>query len=153
MIAVNRMRVGRYEFAIEAASFRYISQSWSGPGWDFNFSGRCTNDDPEMPMFLHGGIGLFTEAAPLPLARAADYTGVVLDLPGCYDKATGEPYFSVDVGESYEVSDVLLRFAERDGARYRIEMSGTISASVLGHPERFEVSAWADEHADHAYPV
>lgn len=57
------------------------------------------------------------------------------------------------VGESYEVSDVRLRFAERDGAHYRIEMSGTVSPSVFGHAERFELSAWADEHPDHAYSV
>jgi len=49
------------------------------------------------------------------------------------------------------VSDVQLRFAERDGGRYRIELSGTVSASVLGHPERFELSAWADELPDHTY--
>lgn len=52
------------------------------------------------------------------------------------------------VGESCAVSDARLRFAERDGGRYRIELSGT--ASVLGHPERFELSAWADELPDHA---
>jgi len=153
MVAENRLHLGKYEFAIEAASFRYVTQSWSGPGWDFNFNGRCLNDDLEHPAFLYGGIGLFAEAAPLPLAKAADYTGVVLDLPGSYDEATGEPYFAVEAGESYEVSDIRLRFAERDGGRYRIEMSGTVPASVLGHPERFEMSAWADEQADHAYPV
>ena len=64
---------------------------------------------------------------------------VELDLPGYYDEATGEPHFAVDVGESYQVSDVRLRFAARDGGRYLIEMSGIFSASVLGHPERFEL--------------
>ncbi len=46
-----------------------------------------------------------------------------------------------------------LRFAERDGGHYRIELSGTVSASVLGRPERFELSAWAEELPDHAYAV
>lgn len=67
------------------------------------------------------------------------------------DDITGEPYFAVDVGESYEVSDVRLRFADRDGSRYRIEMSGTISDLVLGYPVQFTLSAWADEQPDHSY--
>ena len=153
MVPVNRMLLGRFEFTIDFGSFRRITQCWSGPGWDFNFSGQCVNDDPEEPAFPGGRIGLYAEAAPLPLAKAADYTGVELDLPGSYDEATGEPYFAVYVGESYEVSDVRLRFAERDAGRYRIEMSGTVSASVLGQPERFELSAWAEELPDHAYSV
>lgn len=148
MVATNWMRLGRWEFAIDFGSFRRITECWSGPGWDFNFGGKCINGD--FPS-LDGRIGLYCDAAPLPLAKAADYSHIELDLPGCYDEATGEPFFAVDVGESYEVSDVRLRFAERDGGRYRIEMSGTVSALVFGHPEQFELSAWADEQPDHAY--
>jgi hypothetical protein len=151
MVEANHMRLGRFEFVIDFGSFRRITQCWSGPGWDFNFSGACVNDDPENPTFQDGRIGLYVEAAPLPFDKATDYTGVELDLPGYYHEATGEPYFAVYVGESYEVSDVRLRFAERDGNRYRIELSGTVSASVLGHSERFEMSAWAEELPDHAY--
>lgn len=151
MVAANRMLLGRFDFVIDFGSFRRITESWAGPGWDFNFSGACVNDDPEEPTFPDGRIGLYCEGAPLPLAKAADYTGVEFDLPGSYDEDSGDPYFAVFVGESYEVSDVRLRFAERDGARYRIELSGTVSASVLGHAERFELSAWANELPDHSY--
>jgi hypothetical protein len=151
MVEANRMRLGRFEFVIDFGSFRCITQSWSGPGWDFNFSGACLNDDLVEPTFLDGRIGVYCEAAPLPFAKAADYTGVDLDVPGSYDEATGEPYFAVYAGESHEVSDVRLRFAERNGGRYRIEMSGTASASLLGRPERLELSAWADELPDHSY--
>ncbi|MDG3008180.1 hypothetical protein [Paludisphaera mucosa] len=153
MEASGRMRLGRYEFAVESATFRYISQSWSGPGWDFNIRGRCLNDDPIEPMYPHGGIGVYTEAAPLPFEKAVDYTGVELDLPGGCDEATGEPYFAIDVGESYEVSDVRLRFAGRDGDRYLIEMSGTAPSSLLGRPERLDLRAWVQERPDHAYPA
>ena len=61
--------------------------------------------------------------------------------------------FAIDVGESYEVCDVRLRFAERDGMRYRIEMSGTVSESILGQPEQFELCAWAEEQPDHSYDI
>ena len=151
MREANRMRLGRFEFVIDFGSFRRITACWSGPGWDFNFSGACVNDDPEEPAFFDGRIGVYCEAAPLPFARAADYTGVEVDLPGSSDEASGEPYFAVDVGESYEVSDARLRFAVRDGSRYLIELSGMASASVLGHPERFELLAWAVELPDHSY--
>lgn len=148
MVSPNRMQLGKFEFVIDFGSFRRVTECWSGPGWDFNFSGKCVNGDFFGP---EGRIGVFCEAAPLPLAKAADYSGILLDLPGNYDEASGEPFFAVDVGESYEVSDVRLRFVERDGGRYRIEMSGTISASVFGHPEPFELSAWAEEQPDHSY--
>ena len=153
MVEANQMRLSRFEFAIDFGSFRRITQCWSGPGWDFNFSGRCINDDPEEPILRFDRIGLYCEAAPLPLAKAADYTGEELDLPGSGDEATGEPYFAIDLGESYEVSDVRLRFAERDGRRYRVELSGVASPSVFGHPAEIELSAWAEELPDHAYPV
>lgn len=153
MPEVNRMRLGRFEFMIDFGSFRHITLSWSGPGWDFNFSGSCINDDPTEATFPLGRVGVYCEGAPLPFAPAADYTGIEVNLPGFYDDVTGEPYFAIDVGESYEVSDARLRFAERDGSRYRIELSGTASASILGYLERFELSAWAEELPDHAYPV
>jgi hypothetical protein len=153
MVEENRMRLGQFEFAIDFATFRYITESRSGPGWDFNFSGRCLNDDDEEPTFLYGGVGVFTEAAPLPLSKANDYTGVELDLPGYCDEATGEPYFGISNGENFEVSDVRLRFARRDGNRYLVEVTGTASPAILGHPERFELSAWAEEQPDHAYPT
>ena len=150
MLEANRMRLGRFEFVIDRGSFRRITACWSGPGWDFNFSGPCVNDDPEEPTFWDG-IGVYCEAAKLPLAKATDYTGVEVDLPGSYDEASGEPYFAVHVGESYEVSDARLRFVVRDGSRYLIELSGTASAEVLGQPERLELLAWADELPDHSY--
>ncbi len=151
MVEANRMRLGRFEFVIDFGSFRRITACWSGPGWDINFSGACINDDPEEPIFPDGRIGVYCDAAPLPFAKAADYTGIEVDLPGFYDEASGEPYFAVYVGESYEVSDARLRFAAREGKRYLIELSGTVSASVFGHPERFELSAWADELPDHSH--
>jgi hypothetical protein len=144
----NRMRIGKFEFLIEFGSFRRITECWSGPGWDFCFSGKCVSGEF---FTVDGRIGLYCEAAPLPFAKSADYTGIEFDLPGYYDEESGEPFFALDVGESCEVSDVHLLFAERDGVRYLIEIAGTVSASVFGKPERFTLSAWADEQPDHSY--
>lgn len=151
MVETNRMRLGRFEFAIDFGSFRRITACWSGPGWDFNFTDACLNDDLDEPTFPDGRIGVYCEAAPLALAKAADYTGAVVDMPGSYEEVNGEPYFAIDIGESCEVSDARLRFVARDGGRYLIELTGTVSEWLLGHPERFELLAWADELPDHSY--
>ena len=87
------------------------------------------------------------------MAKAADYTGVELVLPMSFDEKSGEPFFGLNVCEEHEVSDVRLKFVERDGGRYRIDITGVVAITVLGHPERFELSAWAEELPDHAYPV
>lgn len=148
MVETNYMRLGEFEFVIDFGAFRRITECWSGPGWDITFSGKCVNGD----FFgVDGRVGLYCEAAPLPFAKAADYTGVELYLPGYYDPESGEPFFALDVGESYEVSDVHLRFEERNGSRYRIEVSGTVSESVFGHSVHFTLSAWADEQPDHSH--
>jgi hypothetical protein len=151
MVGTNRMILGRYEFVIDFGSFRRITQCWSGPGWDFNFSGACVNSDPDRPISLDDRIGVYCEAAPLPFDKAADYTGIDLLLPGDGVEGTDEPHFAIDVGESYNASDVRLRFVERDGSRYRIELSGIAPADIFRRPEPFQLNAWAKELPDHAY--
>src|SRR5262249_32066969 len=73
MVAVDRMQLGRFEFAIEFATFRYITQSWSGPGLDFNFSGRCLNGNSPAVSRAGTGQSLTAElhADRLPRAGAA----------------------------------------------------------------------------------
>jgi hypothetical protein len=150
MPAVDRMRLRNYEFAVETGSFRYITDSDIGPGWDFNFTGPCLNDDAENPVFPYG-FKLLAEAAPIPLAKAADYSGVVISLPLSFDAESGEPLFGLNVWEEHEVSDVTLRFAERAGNRYRIEITGTVADTVFGEPAPLELCAWAEELPDHSY--
>ena len=75
---------------------------------------------------------MYCDAAPLPLAKSADYTGIKgRPTPGNMAEPAGEPYFAVDVGESYEVSDARLRFASATTAATACA-TGTASAAVLG---------------------
>lgn len=152
MVAINRLRLGTYLFGVEAASFRYVPTSGSGPGWDFSFSGPCLNDNPEESVFPFG-FRLSTEAAPLPLEKTEDYTGKELVLALPYDEESGEPYFGLNVCEEHAVSDLRLRFLERSDGRYRIELTAVAAETVFGRPEALELSAWADELPDHAYPT
>jgi hypothetical protein len=146
------MRLGKFDFEMGVGSFRRITGCWSGPGWDFSFGGVCVNDNREEPAFtLDGEVGIYCEAAKLPFEKMDDYAGVMCDLPGYYDEASGEPYFAVQLWESYELLDAKLRFAARDGDRYLIELTGTVSEAVLGQQERLELLAWAKELPDHSY--
>ena len=147
----NSMQIEAYQFQIASASFRYITDSWSGPGWDFLFQASCANDTCA-EMFPYDAT-LRTEASPLPLNRLEDFTGVEISVPAPYDEESGEPFFGLMIGEEHEVSNLKLRFVERDGNRYLIEIKADAASSVLGHISKLEVLAWADQLPDHAYPT
>lgn len=148
----NWLQIGRYEFVVESASFRYIIESWSGPGWDFTFVGRCTNDDGETSVFPYGAK-LYTEASPLPLEPADDFTGIEIVLDSPYDEESGEPYFGLKLWEEHDVSRMRLHFVKKDGDRYLIEITATIADSVFGHEEQLNLRAWVKQLPDHAYPT
>ena len=143
------MKLGPYEFAIHSAEFRFITQSWSGPGWDFTIKGTCNNDDQD---FFPYGARISAEAAPLPMAKSEDYTGIELDLPLPYDDDSGEPFFGINVMEEHPISEVHLRFSKREGDHYLIEFTGMAAETVLGQEARLDFAVWAKELPDHAYP-
>lgn len=147
----NTMQIEDYEFRIESASFRYITDSSSGPGWDFSFHGVCADDTCD-DMFPYDAV-VRTEAAPLPLTKSGDYTGVEVSVPLPYDEDSGEPFFSLMVGEEHELSSLTLRFLQRDGDRYLIELEAEVAPTVLEHSAPLTLSAWTEEQPDHAYPA
>jgi hypothetical protein len=148
---LNQMSFGGYDFSIESASFGYVIQSWSGPGWDFSFTGTCVSG-PNTDLFSYGAR-LLTEAAPLPLQKSEDYRGLELAVTEPFNKTSGEPYFGLNVMEEHEVSEVHLKFLEREGNRYLIELTALIAETVLGQPERLELLVWTKELPDYAYSV
>lgn len=150
-MAPNTMLIEAFELQIESASFRTITESDSGEGWDFSFHATCLNDACE-EMFPFGAT-LRAEAAPLPLDNMDDFTGVEISVPLPYDDESGEPFFGLMVGEEHEVSNLKLKFVERDGSRYLIEVEAEVASSVLGHPAALKLSAWAEQLPDHAYPT
>ena len=152
MLAEDRMKLARYEFTVERAFFRYITQSISGPGWDFDFMGGCLNDRKRSPIFPYG-FRLYTEAAPFPLTKMDDYTGIEIALPTSYDEETGEPYFGLKVLEEYDVFNLRLKFLRREGNLYLIEITATVDENVLGSEKSLKLLAWTEEQPDHAYPV
>lgn len=149
---VNELHFDDHRFAIEGATFRYITDSVSGPGWDFDFSGPCvsdTDDDPEYPY----GIRLMTEAGPLPFDPKEDLTGTSIALDSPYDEVSGEPYFDLNVLEAHDVPKLRLNFVERRDDKYLIKIDATVDVTVTGKLESLTLLAWATRESDHAYPT
>ena len=145
------MQIESFAFKITAATFRYITDSWSGAGWDFNFV--AVPSDEACRAEFSGGVMLRTEAAPLPLSPAQDYTGVgcVAVLP--YDEATGEALFGLLVREEHDVFELKLKFEARAEDRYLISIEAQVDEDVLGHVLPLKLRAWTQQLPDHAYPT
>lgn len=147
------LRVGTYKFALETAIFRYITDSSSGPGWDFSFFGPCLN--PAFEFQFDYGVRLLAEAAPLPLENADDLTGKELYVELPYYEATEEPYFGLTdfLHGEHDVSELTLRFLERRADQYLIQITATVAETLTGKPEPLELLAWATQQPNHAYPT
>ena len=150
-MTLGEMQIEAFQFDVETATFRYITESWSGAGWDFSFHARC-RDAACQAMFPEGAL-LRTEAAPLPLRQTEDYTGVEVAAALAYDDESGEPFFGLMVGEEHEVSHLQLKFLERDGERYLIEINAQVTPTVFGHSATLKLRAWTQQLPDHAYPT
>jgi hypothetical protein len=148
----NEMYFDSHRFIIESATFRYITHSCSGSGWDFNFTGRCLADNDEDPKYPYG-IRLSTEAGSLPLEPRDDLTGAYVELNSPYDEESGEPYFDLNVMESHDIPKLRLDFAERRGNEYLIKIMATVAETVTGRLEPLSLLAWTRREADHAYPT
>ena len=106
-------------------------------------------DESEYPY----GIRLMTEAGPLPLEPKDDLTGLSIELNSPYDEKSGEPYFDVNVLESHDVPKLKLKFVERRGDEYLIEINATVAETITGKLETLSLVAWAKREKDHAYPT
>jgi hypothetical protein len=148
----NELHFDSHRFIIESATFRYITHSHSGAGWDFNFTGRCLTDDDEEPKYPYG-IRLSTEAGSLQLEPRDDMTGTYVELNSPYDEESGEPYFDLNVMELHDIPKLLLDFVERCDNQYLIKIVATVAKTVTGRLEPLSLLAWTRREADHAYPT
>lgn len=148
----NELHFDSHRFAIDSATFRYITDSDTGPGWDFKFSGPCITDDADAPKYPYG-IRVLCEAAHLPLEPMDDLTGAMVELNSPYDEDSGEPYFDVNVMEAHDVPRLRLHFVEGRSDRYLIEINATVAETITGKQESLSMLAWARREADHVYPA
>jgi hypothetical protein len=130
-----------FEFDVEIAQFGYVRTSHWGAGWNFLIGGFCTADDRARELFPEG-LMFYSEAAPLSLNPEADLLTQVVEHPGgVYPGADwGATWFECWIGGHNETWDVTLRFVERNGSRYRVELSATVG--VGPEPAPLRASAW-----------
>jgi hypothetical protein len=145
METLGELILGRHRFPIHHATFRRVSgDGQGGPGWDFEIDTQPPieepTDDTERFMFATG-VRFYAEGDPIPLADAEDLTGVDVYIEEPFDPESGEVFFTLYVGEHGDVSHVRLRFLERRGTQYRLQVSA-LAHSVFEAPTKLSIETW-----------
>ena len=149
MLTPNTMSLNQFEFCIEDAWFRYVAQSFAGPGWDFSFVAYCVNDGLSKPRFPDG-ILINTQGAPLPMSKKEDYVGLEIQYSESFYKdpilpcsfyESGNSVFELHTDGYYHVWGVRLTFLERNADQYLIRVAGC--SNVITNESRFELLAVA----------
>jgi hypothetical protein len=125
----NMMSLGTYQFSVDEATFQHTGNGL----WNFDFKGRCLDSDSEVSLFPYG-FRLYTEEAPLQLELSEPFQRTELYLPKPFDEASGEPLFGFKVMEEHDVFELRLQFLQKKSDEYLIEITATVSDSVLGRP-------------------
>jgi hypothetical protein len=136
-----------HRFPIHQATFRRITDNGQGqPGWELNVYTQPPleepNDESERFMFANG-VRFYAEGDPIPLPDVEDLTGVEIYLKEPFDPDSGEVYFTLFVGEHEDVSDVTLRFVERRGSKYRLQVSA-LAHHVFKDPVKLTIDTWIE---------
>src|SRR5688572_6342974 len=99
-------------------------------GWAFFIAASEPFDQPSVEEGDSGsfpnGAALYAEDEPVPLPEVGDFTGLDFFLKEPYHPEHGEVYFTFNAWEARDVSDVRIRFLERQGSRYRVELSAVV---------------------------
>jgi hypothetical protein len=90
--------------------------------------------------FPNGAV-LYAEDEPVPLPPREDFTGLDFFLKEASHPEHGEVYFTFNAWEARDVSDVHIRFREREGSRYRVELTALVYR-VFEQPSELRYSGW-----------
>ncbi|MGL6074567.1 MAG: hypothetical protein ACRC8S_10445 [Fimbriiglobus sp.] len=114
-------------------------------GWYFFIAASEPFEEPPVAVGECGdfpnGAALYAEFEPVPLPEMEDFTGLDFSLKEPYHPDHGEVYFTFDAWEARDVSDVQIRFLEKDGSRYRVELSALVY-QVFELPTELRYSGW-----------
>lgn len=135
----NQMSLGTYVFSVDEATFKTKDGLW-----DFDFKGRCLDSDSEVSLFPYG-FRLYTEEAPIALEISEPFQRTEILLREPIDEASGEPLFGFKVMEEHDVYDLRLQFLEKNENGYLIEITATVSETVLGRPTPLRLRAWTKQ--------
>lgn len=141
------LTLGEIRFPINVANFRRITDDGQGhPGWEFNICTGPPLNPPADPTeaFLYGnGVRFYAEGDPIPLPDTDDLTGVELELAEPSDPNSGEVYFTLYVAEHGDITDLHLRFLERRGFRYLLEIEA-LAPSIEEEPLTLRIRTWIE---------
>ena len=146
---VGEVSVPGYRFAAHTARMYRFTNPAGRSGWGFHIVTHEAFEEPAEDDETWGQfpypVQLTTEQEPIPLPEADDLTGVDFSLKEP-SRPGGGDYFLFTPIDSHPVSDVRIRFLERQGARYRIELTGKWHEQ-LTEPTEFRYSGWVQvEH-------
>lgn len=133
------MSLATYNFSVDEAIFQSVGNGL----WNFDFKGRCLDSDSEVSLFPFG-FRLYTEEAPINLEIPEPFQRIEVLLPKPIDEASGEPLFGFKVMEEHDVYDLRLQLLEKKENEYEylIEITATVSETVLGRPAPLRLRAW-----------
>jgi hypothetical protein len=116
-------------------------------GWAFFIAASEPFDQPPVAegdcSDFPNGAALYAEDEPIPLPATEDFTGLDFFLKEPYHPEYGEVYFTFNAWEARDVSDVRIRFLERQGSRYRVELSARVY-QVFEQPTELRYSGWLE---------
>jgi hypothetical protein len=145
MEALGELTLAGHRFPIHHATFRRITDDGQGrPGWEFNICTLPPAEEPadETERFLFAnGVRFYAEGDPIPLPDADDLTGTEVFIEEPFDPESGEVYFTLYVCEHRDVSHVRLRFLERRGPQYRIQVSA-LAHNIFEEPAELAFETW-----------
>jgi hypothetical protein len=154
METLGELTLAGHRFPIHHATFRRITDDGQGhPGWEFNV---CTQPPVEEPsdesegFLFANGVRFYAEGDPIPLPDADDLTGIEVYIEEPFDPDSGEVYFTLYVGEHQDVSHVRLRFLERRGSQYRIQVSA-LAHNVFEEPAELAFECWISRQPSARY--
>jgi hypothetical protein len=145
METLGELTLAGLRFPIHHATFRHISDDGQGqPGWEFNICTQPPINEPadETERFIFSnGVRFYAEGDPIPLPDLEDLTGVEVYIEEPFDPESGEVYFTLYVREHGDVSHVRLRFVERRGSQYRLEVSA-LAHNLFEEPTELALATW-----------
>jgi hypothetical protein len=152
MDRIGVMTLPGYQFAAQYARMYPFTNDDEGEtrsGWAFNIVTDSPFDEPpvdEGDCNPFQAVQLYAEDEPIPLPNIDDFTGLDFVLKESF-RPDGEVYFTFNPGEAYDVSDVRIRFLERNGERYRVELSALVH-KIFADPTLLTYSGWLDVGED-----
>jgi hypothetical protein len=143
----NTLSIDSHVFRVQSATFRYITDDGQGkPGWEFNICTEGIDTSSENDSWCQNGVGFYAEGDPIPLPNLPDLVGQEIYLKEPFDDQSGDPYFSIYVGEHGDVDELTMRFLERDRNRYRVAVEARLPAGSLVHEDHhLRIDTWIEQ--------